>query len=539
VRRIWILALLLPAACEKAPVAASGFTVFASPTGGELVLLPSGIYMDRTEVTQELWTKVMGSNPSKRKDPKRPVEPVRWTEAVRFLNRCSEMDGLAPCYDVATGACNFDADGYRLPTETEWEAACRAGTKAKYSFGDDASSLGAHGWFKGNSGGQTHPVGQKPMNAFGLHDLHGNVWEWCQDWHADAPSGPRGPETGKQRVLRGGAWESTPEKCAADYRAKDFPAFTDACFGSDSYGFRRVKNATLPTGKPKPVAAEAPPREEPKPVVQAAPPPKGDASGFKGTIVFVSDRGGALDVWRMSANGKNPVRLTKDAAADADPKFSPDGKRILWTSMRSGSPEVWSMARDGSDAEKIAAGSQASWSPDGASIVLIRDNQAWTRALASGAEKRVTPEKWERCGVPAWSPDGKTVAVASRHEEEIGVYLVALDGSKEPVRLKTPDACCTPSWTRNGKSLLLQTVKGHIHQVDLDGKNWEQVTFGADIQHEARFSPDESAFVFCRAPVAAGPWQICIKKFDSDDFEFVQLTSEGSNQLPDWHPLED
>ena len=90
----------------------------------------------------------------------------------------------------------------------------------------------------------------------------------------------------------------------------------------------------------------------------------------------------------------------------------------------------------------------------------------------------------------------------------------------------------------DGKRLLCQTVQGHIHQVDADGKNWEQLTFGEDIQHDARYSPDGSMIVFCRAPSPEGPWQICVKGLDGDEDDFVQLTHEGSNLLPDWHPSE-
>jgi TolB protein len=194
------------------------------------------------------------------------------------------------------------------------------------------------------------------------------------------------------------------------------------------------------------------------------------------------------------------------------------------------------MSRDGGGAAKVAAGSQAAWSPDGKSIVLIRDNQAWVRDLAGGQERRVTPEAWNRCGVPAWSPDGQRIAVASRHQEQIGIYLVGPDG-KDLGQLKTSEACCTPCWSSDGRRLLFQTTKGHIHQVELDGKNEEQLTFGADVQHDARFSPDGKRVVFCRAPDPKGPWQICIQPVDADDF--VQLTKEGSNSLPDWHPLED
>jgi len=536
-------------------------------SGGEMVLVPGGefpmgdasgradeaphhvkvdsFYIDRTPVTQEHFERVMGRNPSKRKDPKAPVERTQWVDAARFCNTSSELDGLKPCYDPATWTCDFEANGYRLPTEAEWEYACRAGSSGRYGFGDDAGKLGRHAWFKQNSEGRTHPVGRKTPNAWGLLDMHGNIWQWCHDWYDEgyfkesARENPRGPASGKQRVLRGGAWESDAEKCRAAYRHKEFPVFTDACFGADSYGFRRVRSASAPpspanvsaTAGKLPAAAEVIP-EPAKAAVQGK--GKIDPARLKGTIVFVSDRGGALDLWRMKATGQDAKPLTKDAHPDADPRFSPDGKRILYTTLRGGFPEVWVINRDGSDAKKITSGSQGAWSPDGGSIVFIRDNQAWVRELASGKDRRLTPDGWERCGVPSWSPDGKRIAVASRHEEAIAIYLLTPEG-KDASKLKTQEPSCTPIWFRDGTKLLCQTTKGHVHQVGLDGSNWEQLTFGADVQHDGRYSPDGKLLLFTRAPTPEGPWQICLADLESDDLDFIQLTKEGSNSLPDWH----
>jgi TolB protein len=259
---------------------------------------------------------------------------------------------------------------------------------------------------------------------------------------------------------------------------------------------------------------------------------------LKGTIAFVSDRSGTLKIWKMHASGKNSNQLTHDAHSDADPRFAPNGKQILYSSLRGGFPEVWLMNSDGASPQFITKGSQGSWSPDGKAILFIRDNQAFVRNLESGQEKRVTPEAWERCGVPAWSPDGKRFAVASRHLGDIGIFILGLDG-KQQLQLKAQEPCCTPEWSRNGKTILCQTVQGHIHQVDLTGDGWEQVTFGADVQHDARYSPDGSMIVFCRAPTPEGPWQICVKNLDADDnLNFIQLTKEGSNLLPDWHANE-
>jgi Tol biopolymer transport system component len=272
--------------------------------------------------------------------------------------------------------------------------------------------------------------------------------------------------------------------------------------------------------------------------VPPAPPGKIDPSTLKGTIVFVSDRAGHLDLWRMKASGKDAKPLTNDAHPDADPRFSPDGKTILYTTLRGGFPEVWTMKRDGSGASKVCTGSQGAWSPDGKSVLLIRDNQAWVRELASGAEKKVVPDAWERCGVPAWHPDGRTFAVASRHEETIGIYLLSVDG-KENRRLATSEGACTPFFSKDGKKILFQTVKGRIHQMGIDGKDNEAVTFGADIQHDGRYSPDGRYLLFARAPAAEGPWQVCVADLQSDDLDSVVLTKEGSNSLPDWSAIED
>jgi sulfatase modifying factor 1 len=543
------------------------------PSGGEMLLIPAGeftmgqeggradegphavsvasFYMDRYLVTQEFYEKIMGVNPSKQQGKRNPVERIQWTDAARFCNKCSELDGLTPCYDLQTWECRFEAGGYRLPTEAEWEYACRAGSRSRYFFGDDAAKAPQYAWLKPHSVGRTHPVGQKLPNAWGLHDMLGNVWEWCNDWYRadyyqESPrDNPRGPATGTQRVLRGGAWDCAVEKCTVACRAKEFPVFADACFGSDTYGFRRVKSAVAtPKILPAPVETKAGPAAgEPVPgtttSAEAPAPPSGkmDPSRLKGTVVFVSNRGGTLKIWSMRANGSDQKPLTRGTEPDADPRFSTDGKRILYTALHGGFPEVWVMNRDGSAAQKVTSGCQSDWSPDGRWIAFIRDNQAMIRELASGRESRVTPEAWERCGVPAWRPDGKQLAVASRHTGTIGIYLLSLDG-KEHAPLTTEEAACTPRWSRDGQRLLCQTVKGHVHQVGANGRNWEQVTFGADLQHDARYSPDGSMIIFCRAPSAEGPWKICVRRLGDDEMDYIPLTTEGSNLQPDWHPDE-
>jgi formylglycine-generating enzyme required for sulfatase activity len=203
--------------------------------------------MDQHEVTQEIYEKVMANNPSRRKAPRNPVEQVTWTVAAKFCNARSAQEGLTPCYDPQTWACNFAANGYRLPTEAEWEYACRAQTSTVYYFGDRLEELRQYAWFEANSDSKPHAVSQRKPNPWGLHDMAGNVWEWCNDFYAakyyrTAPAeNPLGPDRGDKRVLRGGAWSSSGENCTSAVRNCDEPGATDVCLTMDSNGFRCVR----------------------------------------------------------------------------------------------------------------------------------------------------------------------------------------------------------------------------------------------------------------------------------------------------------
>ena len=178
-------------------------------------------YMDRYPVTQENYEKLMGRNPSLWKGALNPVDQIRWPDAGAFCNARSQAEGLQPAYDTNTWACDFNADGYRLPTEAEYEYALRAATSTEYWFGNSLEDLKRHAWFKGNSPRGTHPVGEKPPNNWGLSDMVGNVWEWCND-----------------------CWNSKPDYCRSAYRYYEMPAYTDICFAKDLHGqigFRCVK----------------------------------------------------------------------------------------------------------------------------------------------------------------------------------------------------------------------------------------------------------------------------------------------------------
>jgi formylglycine-generating enzyme required for sulfatase activity len=207
--------------------------------------------MDKYEVTQAEYEKLgqleAFPNPSHFKGDKLPVEQVTWPMAAKFCNARSRLEGLKPCYNEDTAECDFDADGYRIPTEAEWEYACRAGTDGDYSFGNETRKLGDFAWFADNAAKTTHPVGQKKANPWGLFDMHGNVAEWCQDvfakdyYQSSPDKNPRGPADGKEYVLRGGSWKSPAEAARSAYRLGETPGFSDACLARDAIGFRCVR----------------------------------------------------------------------------------------------------------------------------------------------------------------------------------------------------------------------------------------------------------------------------------------------------------
>ena len=206
------------------------------------VTISRDYYLGMHEVTQAQYEQIMEKNPSRfqgdsvtERHPEtgrivkevdrgnHPVEQVSWEDAVKFCQRLSALPEEKKAARV-----------YRLPSEAEWEYACRAGSQMAYSFGSDEESLVNFGWYGPNSKGMTHAVGLKKANAWGLYDMHGNVWEWCEDWYGEYPKGsmidPRGPEEGSGRVGRGGCWGFGAVNCRSAFR-RDVPSFRSLNLG--------------------------------------------------------------------------------------------------------------------------------------------------------------------------------------------------------------------------------------------------------------------------------------------------------------------
>jgi|GEM_PF-1694978 len=207
------------------PVDAGSFEMSdANGNSKRQIRISRDFYLSSYEVTQEQYQKAMGNNPSRFTAPQSPVENVSWEDANAFCEKLSSLEHNA-------------AFSYRLPTEAEWEYACRAGEKADYGFGQDIELIGQYAWYDKNSGGRPHQVGSKRPNNWHLFDMHGNVMEWCQDWYQEhhalstEQQDPLGPKTGEKRVVRGGSWELPAPLCASSQRFMLTPGTRYAALG--------------------------------------------------------------------------------------------------------------------------------------------------------------------------------------------------------------------------------------------------------------------------------------------------------------------
>jgi formylglycine-generating enzyme required for sulfatase activity len=281
-------------------------------------------YLGECELTQAQWLAAMGTNPSRFQDaPTRPVQMVSWDDVQGYLAKLNE--------GASAGALAF-----ALPTEAQWEYACRAGTATPYCSGESAVDLRPYGWFDANSGGQTHPVGELKRNAFGLCDMHGNVFEWCADWFSgnyyfNSPEDdPQGPATGSDHVRRGGSWARSAARCRSAARSN----LRSSDIHFSLVGFRVA--AALPEAVLRAKLSANATRSDPKssqfqwpadaPPLAIAPFDAAQAKAHQ--QAWANYLGVPVDGSAM------PRRIAGDPTlVDFGPRFIANGRQIVWTQM--------------------------------------------------------------------------------------------------------------------------------------------------------------------------------------------------------------
>ena len=205
-------------------------------------------WVSTTEISMLEYSSVVGDNPSNSGGPEYPAYHVSWVNAITYCNLKSEFCGFTPCYNLETGECNYNADGYRLPTEAEWEYAARGGTSwvdsLRYSGCNETDLLTDFAWYAGNSGWFSHYVATRQPNQLEIYDMSGNTWEWCNDWFDEdyyslcPVSYPKGPENGTEKVCRGGSYYYSEYQCRVAFRG-----YFEPTFESHNVGFRVVRKA--------------------------------------------------------------------------------------------------------------------------------------------------------------------------------------------------------------------------------------------------------------------------------------------------------
>ncbi|MFC1511918.1 SUMF1/EgtB/PvdO family nonheme iron enzyme [Candidatus Latescibacterota bacterium] len=548
--------------------------------------------MSETEITQAQFLHIMGSNPSHFKgDMNRPVEQVSWFEAVRFCNLLSDIAGFQRCYDEATWVCDFTRDGFRLPTEAEWEYACRAGTTTNYCSGDTEYHLASIGWYAGNSNSMTHPVGYKPPNDFGLYDMHGNVWEWTNDWYGPYSNinstNPTGPPAGPNRISRGGSWFGTPNNARSSYRSGD-ETYTDEMYPDT--GFRIVHGTFKPgyiifgtiSGADRvtvSLSGDAPGTQivndggtytfpvnaggnytvtPEKAGYTFSPPSKtfinvtsnqaqnflASVISFGGKIAFVSNMDGNDEIYVINVDGSDQIRLTNNSFTDRYPSWSPDGSQIVFMSYRDSNWDIYLMNSDGSNQQRLTTDSAnddgPSWSPDGSQIAFESDrneNYEIHVMSADGSNLTRVTNNSSLDGHTSWSPNGSQIVFMSNRDGNPEIYKMDSDGSNQTRLTNNSAVDYRPFWSPDGSQISFESNRDgdyEIYLMNTDGSNQHNITNNPGGDYFPSWSPDGSQIVF--RTNRDGNYEIYVMNADGSNLTRVTNNSED-DRYPSWSPF--
>ena len=554
----------------------------------------SAFEISMCEITQGQYKSIIGTNPSYFTGyDTLPVEQVSWWDAITFCNAQSDEAGLEQCYNESTGACDFTKNGFRLPTEAEWEYACRAGTTTNYYTGDSVSDCARAGWYFSNSGSTTHQVGQKEPNVWGLYDMHGNVWEWCNDWYGSYPSGsvtdPIGAQTDSYRVVRGGSWMGSVDgsECRAFNRSCDNPSgesniegfrivrrpatqntysISGSVTGADgvtvtlsgsasgnqvvnsggSYSFTVAESGTYTVTPSKAgytfTQASQTFTNVTANQIQNFTVEEITPSG--GRIAFSSDRDGNYEIYVMDADGSNKQRLTNNPADDKSPSWSPDGSNIAFASYREGNNEIYVMDADGSNqinlTNNLAWDYDPSWSPDGARIAFAstRDGIYEIYVMdADGSNQRRMTNNERLDYTPSWSPDGSRIAFVSERDGNGEIYVMDADGGNQRNLTNNPAGDVSPSWSPDGTRIAFTSNRDgnrEIYVMDADGGSQQRLINNPANDNYPSWSPDGTRIAFSSTRDDNGE----IYVMDADGSNQRNLTNNPSfDNYPSWSPF--
>jgi TolB protein len=255
-------------------------------------------------------------------------------------------------------------------------------------------------------------------------------------------------------------------------------------------------------------------------------------AGRIGRLVFSSNREGPWRICEIKEDGTGLRQLTKagEDEHDVGPRFSPDGKAVLFTSTRGDKTGLWVMPAGGGQPKRVCDGDQGDWSPDGKAVVFRREGRIVARALADGTDKTLTPQDWTKCSGPAWSPDGKTIVFATIQGGRNALFLVAAGGGT-PAKLYDKEPACAARWSPDGKRIVYET-ETHVFTIQPDGTGNRMVTYYGGLQRYAQWSPDGKQIVFCQGASTQGPWELYVVAAGGGTPK--KLTEGGSDMYPDW-----